>query len=244
MVSLSDTSISLFEQQTEKIKILLDIIKKSKQYKYAFTDATSPTGDGVAICFQKDIKLAIDLAIEVQKKLRKYNQNKPRSKRIDVRIGISSGTIFKTRSLGGKQNYWGPGITYAHRIMSCGISRHILLDDKVADELTELEDKYKKSIHYVGETTIKHGKIKKIYSAYGNGFGNKTTPNNILTRLEGIEEGSGRMIYESVLTNSVKNYLESLKIMKSKYLMTPESGKVTKSIKRNIRRRGRNRGKR
>ena len=236
MVSLSDTSISLFDQQQEKIKILLDIIKKSKQYRHTFVDATSTTGDGVVLCFQNDIRLPLDLAIEVNRQLRKYNKNKPETKKINVRIGISSGTIFKTRSIGGRQNYWGPALIYAQRIMSCGTSEHILLDE-IAEQLADLEGKYKKSIHYLGETKIKHGRIKKIYSAYGKDFGNKNTPENIIIELQRSDEGTGRIIYESLLKNRKETYMELLKNMKLRYINV-HGTKFVQPAKKNTKKRG------
>ena len=64
------------------------------------------------------------------------------------------------------KNIW-PGIIIARRIMDFGNDGHILLSSRVAEDLRELSDEYKKIIKPLHDYTIKHGQRILIYSAYG-----------------------------------------------------------------------------
>ena len=60
--------------------------------------------------------------------------------------------------------------------MDFGDSGHILITGKMAEELSELSDDYKKIIHKIEELVIKHGKPLSIYSVCGETFGNQRIP--------------------------------------------------------------------
>lgn len=60
--------------------------------------------------------------------------------------------------------------------MDIGNDSHILLSSRVAEELRELSDEYKKIIKPLHDYTIKHGQRILIYSAYGPDFGNSNLP--------------------------------------------------------------------
>ena len=79
--------------------------------------------------------------------------------------GISNSDIF-----------WGPGLILARRVMDFGDDNHILLSPRLAEDLRELSDDYRKIIRPVHDFTIKHGKTLLIYSAYGDDFGNPKHP--------------------------------------------------------------------
>jgi hypothetical protein len=60
--------------------------------------------------------------------------------------------------------------------MDFGNDGHILLRPRVAEDLRELSDEYKKIIKPLHDYTIKHGQRILIYSAYGKDFGNPNVP--------------------------------------------------------------------
>ena len=178
IVGLSDPIIST-EAQLRKIDLLNRFIKECHSYRTidAGDVLILPTGDGMAIGFPKQPDLPLKFAIELHRKLNEYNHGKNDPlQTIKVRIGVHGGPVFKLHDIQGNENIWGPGIVTARRIMDLGEEGHILLSARIAEDLRELSDNYKKIIHPVGIYSFKHGQNAFIYSAYGEGFGNPKPP--------------------------------------------------------------------
>jgi class 3 adenylate cyclase len=136
-----------------------------------------PTGDGMAIGFTFNPEAPIELSIQLHIKLNKYNENKNEESSIGTRIGIASGPVFIVNDINNNQNIWGPGIIFARRIMDIGDNKHILIDSGLAESLITLDDRYTNFLHYIGDYSIKHGKLIRLYSAYdGKNFGNQDIP--------------------------------------------------------------------
>jgi hypothetical protein len=74
------------------------------------------------------------------------------------------------------QNYWGPGIILARRVMDIGNDWHILIADNLAETLIPLKEEYRKIIRPIGNYQIKHNQGIKLYSAYADDFGNADLP--------------------------------------------------------------------
>lgn len=171
IVSLSDSDKGGTESQIEKIMVLHDAISKCKAYSLNTRGKIiNLTGDGMVIGFLKGPELPLELAMELHKRLRKYNSTKNVDEKIQVRIGIHSSPILMYKDILGKKSVWGDGIVLARRVMDLGNAGDILLSDKAASDLKQF-DQYRNSIDYVGEYEIKHGKLIKIYYAHGDDFG-------------------------------------------------------------------------
>lgn len=56
---------------------------------------------------------------------------------------------------------------------------HILITDKLAEELISLSDEYKKIIQLISEYEIKHGQVIRVYSVHSKNFGNPNLPEKI-----------------------------------------------------------------
>ena len=156
--------------------MLNKLIKECIAFKTTSKDSLLglPTGDGMVIGFFQSPELPLNLSIELHKKIeltieRKFLQA------LRLRIGIHSGPVFVVDDVLENKNIWGPGIIIARRIMDIGNDGHILLSSRVAEDLRELSDEYKKIIK-PHDYTIKHGKRILIYSAYGKDFGNPNVP--------------------------------------------------------------------
>lgn len=178
IVGLSNPIITTKSQAT-KIQLLNKYISECESFrKIPKTNKhIIPTGDGMAICFFScPAEAGLKLAIELQKKLAKYNKDKDYISSVKIRIGLNSGLVIELKDLTGGHNYWGSGIVLARRVMDLGKDRHILITDRLAEELIEFSDYYRKIIHPVDYTTVKHGKKILLYSAYEEGFGNATNP--------------------------------------------------------------------
>jgi archaellum biogenesis ATPase FlaH/class 3 adenylate cyclase len=178
VVGLSDPALSV-RRQIEKIEALNDIISHCDTFKKASDKRVLPTGDGMAIGFMLSPESPLQLGIELQQALKKYNThtNKEDGSFLDVRIGIASGTVFIVNDVNSNQNIWGPGIIFARRVMDVGDGGHILLAGPLAESLLTLDDKYRSILNLLGEYQVKHGQIIKVYSAYSpNQFGNPAMP--------------------------------------------------------------------
>ena len=177
IVGLSDPSMST-TTQIKKIEVLNRCILESEVYQSTPKDAvlTLPTGDGMCLGFLQGPELPLHLSVQLQEKLTKYNIGKIPSETVRARIGLHSGNCFVVKDVRGQDNVWGPGIILARRVMDFGDDNHILLSPRLAEDLRELSDEYGKIIKPVHDFTIKHGQTILVYSAYGDGFGNKNHP--------------------------------------------------------------------
>ncbi|MFL6488424.1 MAG: hypothetical protein ACJ70V_02260 [Nitrososphaera sp.] len=111
-----------------------------------------------------------------------YNQERDNSDSVGVRIGLGSGPVFTVSDLNNVQNIWGPGIILARRVMDAGDNGHILIAEKLAEELISLKDEYRKVINLISNKyRIKHGQEIKLYSAYSKDFGNPKIPPKVLS---------------------------------------------------------------
>jgi len=177
IVGLSDTSMST-QTQIKKIETLNNSLAECDAYKLQpkETIVMLPTGDGMCLGFMQGPELPLMLAIQLQEKLNKYNKGKIPSETVRVRIGLHSGNCFIVNDLQGNKNVWGPGIILTRRVMDFGDDGHILLSNQLAESLRELSDEYRAIIKPVHDFILKHGTTMLIYSAYGDGFGNKKPP--------------------------------------------------------------------
>lgn len=177
IVSLSDPSLSV-KKQIEKIGILNKMIGSSESYFKTPKDKKIilPTGDGMAIGFLFNPESPFQLSIELHRKLRIYNRGRSNEDIMSIRIGLNSGLVFIVNDISNNQNVWGPGIILARRVMDLGDSFHILLADRLAEELIGLKDEYRTAIKYVADYQVKHGQRIKLYSAFSKEFGNPQSP--------------------------------------------------------------------
>ena len=164
--------------QTKKIIALNNCIGECAAYKDTPKDTilTLPTGDGMCLGFKQNPELPLLLASQLHERLSEYNVGKIPSELVRVRIGLHYGNCFTVNDINGNENVWGPGIIMCRRVMDFGDDAHILLTPRLAEDLIELSDEYRKYIHPIHDFTVKHGLTILLYSAYGDGFGNPVHP--------------------------------------------------------------------
>ena len=136
IVGSSNPKIST-KTQIKKIEVLQNCIKECNAFKNASLNSEMivNTGDGLSITFFQGPQIPLDLAIELHKKIAKYNKGKIPTEIIEVRIGLSSGLVYLINDAFGRKNQWGPGIIIARRVMDIGDSGHILLSKRLAEDL-------------------------------------------------------------------------------------------------------------
>ena len=183
IVGLSDPKTSA-AAQIKKLNFLNQVVSQSKAFRAIprRDKLVLPTGDGMAIAFLRGAELPLELAIELNSRLRKYNVGKLGVDSIEVRIGIHSGACFVLKDLNKKDNVWGPGIILARRIMDMGDPGHILLSSTVANNLKMTRAKYGQYLHQLRDVLFKHNVKLRIFSAYSNNtpkFGNPRVPDKI-----------------------------------------------------------------
>ena len=181
IVGLSNPALST-ERQVKKIEILTNTIKSCKSFKNTPENKriAIPTGDGAAIGFE-EINLPLDLAIEIHKKLNKYNLKKQWLDKILLHIGIHSQHVLPFTDLNGERNVWGDGIIIAQRIMSKSPPGFILLSEEIGKELVKSK-KYKKIVYHAGNIQLKYQK-QFVWYAYDDDFGR-----NDISEIEDLNE--------------------------------------------------------
>jgi hypothetical protein len=175
IVGLSDPSFSVSSQR-QKIEVLNNLIMSCNAYNGEEKKIILPTGDGMVIGFVLNPENPLKLGIQLHQKLRTYNRGKGDRDKLKVRIGLSSGPVFSVNDIQNNQNFWGPGIIMARRVMDIGGEGHILLSEPLAKALLSLKDEYCPIINPIGVYAIKHGQTLTLYSAYSNDFGNSKAP--------------------------------------------------------------------
>ncbi|MFL6485737.1 MAG: ATPase domain-containing protein [Nitrososphaera sp.] len=183
IVGLSDPTLSV-KNQVHKIQVLNELIHSCDSFRKTSTGkrVILPTGDGTAVGFLSNPENPLELSIQLHHKLRSYNQERDNSDSVGVRIGLGSGPVFTVSDLNNVQNIWGPGIILARRVMDAGDNGHILIAEKLAEELISLKDEYRKVINLISNKyRIKHGQEIKLYSAYSKDFGNPKIPPKVLS---------------------------------------------------------------
>jgi KaiC/GvpD/RAD55 family RecA-like ATPase/acyl carrier protein len=183
IVGLSDPTLSV-KNQIQKIQTLNELIHSCDSYRKtpAGKRIILPTGDGMAIGFLSNPEIPLELSIQLHQKIHAFNNNqhKHNADSLGVRIGLGSGPVFTVSDLNNVQNIWGPGIVLARRVMDAGDNGHILIAEKLAEELISLKDEYRKAINLISyKYNIKHGQEIKLYSAYSNDFGNSQIPTKV-----------------------------------------------------------------
>ena len=123
----------LIEEQKERLGQLTE--HRAGDRPGARGDLTSnscrlPTGDGMALVFRNSSEEPARCALEIAQALKTHPE-------IAVRMGIHSGPVSEVTDVNGRSNIAGAGINLAQRVMDCGDAGHILLSQRVADDLAQ-----------------------------------------------------------------------------------------------------------
>src|SRR6266478_1252404 len=162
------------DQQKEVVQQLNQCVRDSEQFRRA--DAAGkliriPTGDGVALAFFTSPDAPVRCAIEVSKAVRN-------SSALQLRMGIHSGPVDQLSDLNERSNLAGTGINMAQRIMNCGDAGHILLSQRVAEELVQYT-RWRSQLHELGEVELKHGVRVSLVNLYIDEIGNPEVPQSL-----------------------------------------------------------------
>src|SRR5437667_2031947 len=162
------------DQQREVVEQLNHHVRNNEQFRRA--DAAGKliriaTGDGVALAFFTSPDAPVRCAIEVSKAVRN-------SSTLQLRMGIHSGPVDQLSDVNERANLAGTGINMAQRIMNCGDAGHILLSQRVADDLVQYT-RWRSQLHELGEVEVKHGVRVSVFNLYTDEVGNPEVPQKL-----------------------------------------------------------------
>ena len=96
-------------------------------------------------------------------------------------MGIHSGPVSEVTDVNERSNIAGAGINLAQRVMDCGDAGHILLSQRVADDLAQYRQ-WSPRLHDLGECEVKHGVRLHVVNLYTEELGNPAVPENLKKR--------------------------------------------------------------
>src|SRR5438477_3297949 len=164
----------LINEQSEQIQRLRTIVRGSEQFRLAEAQGKLlrlPTGDGGALVFRTSPEAPVLCALEISKALKNHHE-------LHVRMGIHSGPVNEVTDLNEQANIAGAGINIAQRVMDCGDGGHILLSQRLADDLVHYRQ-WQPQLHDLGEVEVKHGVRVHVFNLYNNELGNPERPQSI-----------------------------------------------------------------
>src|SRR5437016_4173850 len=161
----------LVDQQRRLLEILNEIVRGTEQFHRAEANnrlITIPTGDGMALVFYNTPEAPVECALELSRALKEHPELK-------LRMGVHSGAVSGVVDVSGRANIAGAGINVAQRVMDCGDTGHILISKHVAEDLEQLGH-WKRHLHDLGETEVKHGAHVSVVNLYTEELGNPEVP--------------------------------------------------------------------
>lgn len=197
IVGSADPAI-LTKDQARKVWVLYELISRTDTFKQRDlkSDVINITGDGMVIGFSDSPEKPLHLAVELIKRISKYNGERKNSKdKLLLRVGIHTGPVYFIRDMTDKDNFWGPGIIVAKRVMDLARPMQILASERIALDIRELNPENKSIIHEAGVYPIKHGEKIKLYNIYSKDWGNKNAP---LTKVNEDEPTENKFIFPKI----------------------------------------------
>src|SRR5947208_8235050 len=185
----------LVDQQHELQRGLTEIVQSAEQIRVAEAAGELiriPAGDGMALVFFNSPEAPVRCALEISKKLKEHPQ-------LQLRMGIHSGPVNKVRDVNDRTNVAGAGINIAQRVMDCGDAGHILLSQRIAEDLKHYRQ-WQPQVHDLGECEVKHGVRIHVVNLYTGELGNPELP-------EKFRRGRGR---KGLLPKSISQWALSL----------------------------------
>ena len=165
----------LVNEQREVVQQLNEIVRATPQFRQSSAAGKLiriATGDGMALVFFKSPEEPVHCAMEIAKALKSYPH-------IRLRMGVHSGPVDQVTDVNDQTNVAGAGINIAQRVMDCGDAGHILVSERVADDLAQ-DRLWQPLLHELGELEVKHGVKLGIVNLYNAELGNSASAPEIV----------------------------------------------------------------
>ena len=180
----------LLNEQREALESLKTFVRQTAAFKEAEAEGTLtllPTGDGMALVFSSTPEAPVECAVELGRALR----NQPD---LPVRMGIHSGPISSVSDVTDRANVAGAGINFAQRVMDCGDAGHILVSQRVAEDLGQTRE-WKPYLHDLGECTVKHAVRIRVFNLHGDDFGTPSIPDKVSAQKQDFAKARRRRVF-------------------------------------------------
>ena len=161
----------LINEQAQLLDHLKRMVRNSEQVRTAEAEGKLirvAAGDGMALVFRTSPEAPAQCAIEVARSNKAHPE-------LELRMGIHCGPINEVIDVNDQVNVTGAGINTAQRVMACGDAGHILLSQRVADDL-EQYPRWRPLLHELGECDVKHGVRLRLVNLYTDEVGNPKLP--------------------------------------------------------------------
>ena len=167
------SKLSIDEQRfaIERLNQAVQATESFREAEAAGRLAKIPTGDGMALVFYDSPESPVECAMEISRNL--FATDAPR-----VRMGIHSGPVSGVVDVSGRANIAGEGINIAQRVMDCGDAGHILLSNRVAQDLSQFKH-WRPQLHDLGECEVKHGTRLGVVNFFTSEIGNSDRPTKL-----------------------------------------------------------------
>jgi TolB-like protein/class 3 adenylate cyclase len=165
----------LIDDQQAVVRGLSAVVRGSAEFQAADQAGKLvrlPTGDGIALIFFTTPEAPVRCALEIARGLRGSNPS------LQVRMGIHSGPVTYVKDVDEGTNVAGAGINLAQRVMDCGDAGHILLSQRVAEDIGQFRE-WLPHLHDIGECGVKHEVRVHLFNLYGADFGNPAVPSKV-----------------------------------------------------------------
>jgi len=161
----------LVNEQREVVHQLNQVVRKTAQFRKSDSRGkliSIPSGDGMALVFFESPEEPVQCALEISRALKSHP-------RFRLRMGVHSGPVDQVKDVNNRSNVAGAGINIAQRVMDCGDAGHILVSQRVADDLSQ-DSLWQPHLHEIGEIEVKHGVKLGIVNVYTEELGNPESP--------------------------------------------------------------------
>ncbi len=173
-IDIVGSSKFLINEQSQLLRDLNQLVRSSDQVRAAEAAGKLirlPTGDGMALAFFTTPDAPVRCAVELSQALKNHPN-------LRVRMGIHSGPVDEVVDVNERSNIAGAGITIAQRVMDCGDAGHILLSNRVAEDLAHYSQ-WRPHLHDLGECEVKHGHKIGVFNFYTDEVGNSALPEKL-----------------------------------------------------------------
>ena len=125
----------------------------------------------MALIFYDSPEAPVECALEISRALKEHPQ-------LRLRMGAHSGPVSGVVDVNGRANVAGAGINMAQRVMDCGDAGHILLSQRIAEDLEQFKH-WRPHLYHLGECEVKHGEKIDIVNLFTAELGNSERPKRL-----------------------------------------------------------------
>src|SRR6476620_2041795 len=162
------------DDQRAAIEELNQIVQSTEEFRKSESEnrlLKLATGDGMALIFYDSPEAPVECALEISRALKEHSN-------LRLRMGVHSGPISGVVDVNGRANVAGAGINMAQRVMDCGDAGHILLSQRIAEDLEQFKH-WRPHLYHLGACEIKHGEKIEIVNLFTAELGKSERPKRL-----------------------------------------------------------------